>query len=543
MAGERANAESEPELVDDEEGGESTVAMASPTFDPSASGMPLPISNPPPPLPITPPDGVPAAPLAASPAPPRAPLAMPPTAPVPFLPGAEASRRAPPSGPAVPQLGSAKPPSGPIVPTPLGGLTPSGQPRTTGAAPVSSRRRPQTVIGLAPPPPGAPRPAAPAAPSRPPLPSAVAGAPRPSAPPAAPAQSAVPAFPPLAPSPRPPASAAKAPPFDNDAAGAKDDGPTMMGSTEQSLALFGLDAGAADAARAAVASPGPRPAPLPGRSPLASTAFSGGSGGPPPLPPSSRGGAGPAFARDERPPGSNPLPQPIERMEEEESTRAVPREELLRGQDAHVVVGDDAVGEDATLAVSPGDNEANSKHLAALAQTMAQDPDGAFPPPPGVFPPPHAGAGYSPAPNMMGPPPGVMNGPGQGWGEPQQQPWSPGGPQSAPMPSMHGAPHDRPTSNPHMPVSSPHPMSYPGPAQMGMGPGPGYPPMGMPMQGPAPGPYPGQLGPAMQGQAPWPAPSGKRFKLSGQIILLGIVGVICLAIFITGLVLFATTKF
>jgi hypothetical protein len=31
--------------------------------------------------------------------------------------------------------------------------------------------------------------------------------------------------------------------------------------------------------------------------------------------------------------------------------------------------------------------------------------------------------------------------------------------------------------------------------------------------------------------------------VSGQIILLGIVGVVCLAIFITGIVLFATTKF
>ncbi|MCW5834293.1 MAG: hypothetical protein KIS78_17980, partial [Labilithrix sp.] len=288
---------------------------------------------------------------------------------------------------------------------------------------------------------------------------------------------------------------------------------------------------------------------------LASTAF--GAGAPPSLPPSSKGPAV-AAAREERP-GSNPLSQPLERMEEEESTRAVPREELLRGQDAHVVVGDDAAGEDATLAVAPGDNEANSKHLAALARTMAQDPDGAFPPPPGVFPPPpHAAplAGPGGAPHMMGPPPGGMSGPSPGWSEPQQ-PWAPNGPASAPMPPMHGG-HDRPTSHPHMPASTPHaPMSspqmpampYPGqaPGPMGpmgsMGPGQGYPPMQGSM-GPYPG-QPGQPGPMMHGQAPWPAPApgGKRIKLSGQIVLLAVVGAICLAIFITGLVLFATTKF
>lgn len=322
----------------------------------------------------------------------------------------------------------------------------------------------------------------------------------------------------------------------------------MMGSTEESLAMFGLDAGAADAARAAVATapPARTGAPVPGpgpRAPLASPGFPAPTNGkaPPPLaPPSGQGELATASA-----PHDDRAPEPLEPMEEEESTRAVPREELFRGQDAHVIVGDDAVGEDATLAVGPGDNEANSKHLAALAQTMAADAD-AFPPPLGGFPPPNAGPVGGPMPPAMGPPPS--------WNDPQQS-WR-GGPPSAPMQPMMGPGHDRPTSNPQI-GSNPHlqaaphamggmPQSGQMPAgPMGMGPGQ----MGMPMHnmGQGPIPYPGQQGgPMMQGQNPFPwgqAPSGKRLKLSNQIILLAIVGVICLAIFITGIVLFATTKF
>jgi len=69
----------------------------------------------------------------------------------------------------------------------------------------------------------------------------------------------------------------------------------------------------------------------------------------------------------------------------------------------------------------------------------------------------------------------------------------------------------------------------------------------MPMQPMGPISYSGQMNPMMQGQAgaPWasPAPVKKGSKISGQVLLLAIVGVVCLAIFITGLVLFATTKF
>ena len=43
---------------------------------------------------------------------------------------------------------------------------------------------------------------------------------------------------------------------------------------------------------------------------------------------------------------------------------------------------------------------------------------------------------------------------------------------------------------------------------------------------------------------PWPQPApGKPFALSGQMVLLIVVGVICVGIFVTGIVLFVTTKF
>ncbi|MDF2694048.1 MAG: putative Fe-S oxidoreductase [Labilithrix sp.] len=513
MVGERANADSEPELLDDEEGGESTVAMVSPAFEPS--GMPSPISEPPPPLPITPPEGVHGSPLGSQMH----------TAPVPFTPSGS-------TGPAVPpQIARPKVPSSPMVPTPLGGLTPSAAlpsaPLSTpnagpssvgvaGAARSTGPRRPQTVIGLAPPPAGAPRPAAPAAP-RPPLLSGAGAAPRPGAL-SAPNASAPASRPGGAP-PIPASSPRQAPPspgrpWPTGSGGSKEDAPTMMGATEQSLAMFDLDAGAADAARAAVSSPG-RPPPPSGRGAMANVAF---TPGPPPLP-----------AADEIPKLSDPIDGT-----DEESTRAVPREELLRAQDAHVVVGADAGGDDATLAVGPGDNEANSKHLAALAQTMTADPEMGFPPPPGMF-------GQHPQPPMGAmPPPHNMPPPQQGWA----------GPASASMQQ----PGMTPPSNPHMPASNPH--MHAGMPQSGhmMAPHMG----GMPMHQQHPMGYPG----AQHGPGPMHAPPGmwapqqqlnaanaanaannKSIKVSGQLILLAVVGVICLAIFITGIVLFATTKF
>ena len=103
-----------------------------------------------------------------------------------------------------------------------------------------------------------------------------------------------------------------------------------------------------------------------------------------------------------------------------------------------------------------------------------------------------------------------------------------------------------PVSNPHGMPGLPQSGHMPGAGMMGM---PGQ--MGMPMHGSmqhGPIPYPGQQqgGPMMQGQNAFAwgqAPAEKRLKLSNQVLLLAIVGVICLGIFITGIVLFVTTKF
>ncbi len=302
--------------------------------------------------------------------------------------------------------------------------------------------------------------------------------------------------------------------------------------------MFGLDAGAADAARAAV-TPGPRPPVGPRPNPFAATLASPGvakANVPPPLAPAANDRA---------------VPSVVEEGEEEESTRAVPREELLRGQDGQVVVGDDVgtLGEDATLAVGPGENEASSKHLAALAQTMAAEPEQGFlPPAVGVFPPP-------PGPNAVPPP--SLGGPPAGWNEAWGAGAGPG--PGAPMEPPRMGSNPQVGSNPQMPVSSPHGMmGMPQSGQMPMNmAGPAGMPTHHPMQ--APIPYPGQQGgPMMQGQNPWGQPAsmganmggnmagntgGKGIKLSNQIVLLAIVGVICLAIFITGIVLFVTTKF
>ena len=70
---------------------------------------------------------------------------------------------------------------------------------------------------------------------------------------------------------------------------------------------------------------------------------------------------------------------------------------------------------------------------------------------------------------------------------------------------------------------------------------------GGPMMQQPQGMHPGMQGGIPRAQAPtnWnplqaPAP---KSKISGQMILLFVVGFVCLAIFVTGIVLFATTKF
>lgn len=252
-----------------------------------------------------------------------------------------------------------------------------------------------------------------------------------------------------------------------------------------------------------------------------------------------------------------PLPSP----EIEEPTRAIPREEIMRRQDAHVIIGEDAIGDDATLAIAPGQIDlgllpgggdlgpslaeaaqqpphfpqfphavpsGSSGHLQAAPQHMPQGGYGG----PGMQPPPQAppswqgeGAqsyrnppqgpphqGFDPM--MAQGPPGMMGMQGQGMQGGQFPP-------SGQHPAMQGPPQSNP---------------------MGWGPPPDGPTaFGPPMQ---------QQG-MMQGAPPWmpqpqPLPGGTGaggFRVTPQIMLLVGVGVVCLAIFVTGIVLFVTTKF
>lgn len=574
---------------DDDGGGESTVSMASPTLDPA---MPLPISVPPPPMPATgQPAGVPS-------------LSVP-TAPTPFTPQPlPASGQGPvghkppsfgqPAGGAPPAANAAKPQREPVM---------SGQ--ATGAAGVpAGMKRPQTVIGLAPPPVGAPRPGQAGARGVP-LPSGKApqpAAPRPAA--GAPAAAAAPASEKHPPSSgrgvKPPSSpkAIGSSPKNNDADATdeqlalpdnprdsipdsqKEDMATMAKSPEESLALFGLDSGLTDAARAAVV---PKPGPAAGtppanRSPLASTNLAQSSkplapisrpgGGPPPLPPSSQPQVQVAVPATPE----NALPVLHDRSEEEESTRAVSREEMLRGHDA-VIIGEDsegAQGEDATLALAPGFNEANLKNFAALAETVTKEQasQGLMP---AAAPPqaPFDQGQHAPQPPPQGYP---QQAPQQGWQPQPQAGWQdPNAPQGWQDPNAYqhqGAPQGHqsypgmsvgPVSGPHLPAQSwtpnapPSQPHFPGAAQMPQS----QPQLQVPQSGHmmaqgqqgAPIPYPGQpnFHQPPTGMGDWNAnaqPTAKKpFKLSGQILLLAAVGAVCLAIFITGIVLFATTKF
>lgn len=203
-----------------------------------------------------------------------------------------------------------------------------------------------------------------------------------------------------------------------------------------------------------------------------------------------------------------------------EPTKAVPREELLRGAspDGHVVIGADAGGEDATLAVAAGSNEASAMNLgAAIGDALhgghhppPYGQEGAFPPPPGQHPyQSFQGMGPPSAPHPMGP--GAH--PGMGMQDPM---------------GMHGMPNQQPWSSGHMPAANPR--------QVG----------GVPSYGGGPMMQPQQQGGFPRGQAPtnWnPLQPPAQSKISGQMILLVVVGFVCLAIFVTGIVLFATTKF
>lgn len=267
--------------------------------------------------------------------------------------------------------------------------------------------------------------------------------------------------------------------------------------------------------------------------------------------------------------------------ESDEATRAVPRDELVRRQDAHVVVGEDAMGDEATLAVPPGHIDGLDPEIAAALIETLKDREGSqprlqsapsFPNPPQHFQqhnpmssghlpsaPPFA---QTPQPLGMG-----MQHVAPSWGEAAH---------SHREPPQHGM---YPGFDPLLPQQAPQGgqgyMHGQFPQSGQQGPGGGYSPMGQPMgpmgpmgmQGGGPGGYaqppnaPGGGQPLyemqrmqpmqpMQGQqqgwmAPPAPPAGTKgpTKLTPQIILLAAVGVVCLAIFVIGIVLFVTTKF
>jgi hypothetical protein len=216
---------------------------------------------------------------------------------------------------------------------------------------------------------------------------------------------------------------------------------------------------------------------------------------------------------------------PAEESEpEDEATRAVPRDELFRHQDAHVVVGPGAYGDDATLAIAPERRaELQAVHGgAAFAATMMNLDAGvpAFPPPPGQAfghapprppqQPPHPGGGWQPPPQV-------------GFADPMMPTYDPTGGRGGHGdggPSGFGGP---PPSAHDMPVSGAYPLAN---ATPGFG-------------GRVPAPNPALSPP------PWTQPQGGQApsRFNPQLLMLVVVGAVCLTIFIVGIVLFLTTNF
>jgi len=259
----------------------------------------------------------------------------------------------------------------------------------------------------------------------------------------------------------------------------------------------------------------------------------------------------------------------------EETTRAVSREELIRHQDASFVVGDDAMGDEATLAVAPGQIDLGIEPggmAAALAESIKREslpnvpgaPGApAFPPPPQNFQnsAPMGSSGHLPAAPAhhaqqqpgMGMQPQPWGGEAAPWGGEQAPPWS----QPQPIGNMQQQGFDPmlpgPQSNPGYPQSGQHALMQPHqgqqgyPMQGGMGQG-GYGPNANAPTAQQPRPMGGMGLPGQPGQAPWmtqqsPPGMSRPTKFTPQVILLVAVGAVCLAIFIIGIVLFVTTKF
>jgi hypothetical protein len=492
MAGERDESN-----FDEGELPESTIATEAPSFDFSAMGVPSPISEPPPAI-------TPAAATPAAGTPARAPLATPRTASAGFMPVES-------KGPAaVPTVGRAKAPSSPLVPTPLGGIVPQGVPAPAPAAAAPAARvgptatgrvRAQTVVGLAPPPPGAPRPQI-----------------------------------------RPVAGKAAAP----------------APAADANQGAFGLDASVAEAARAAALTPGPRgtgghrpvnAAPAPAPKPAIAAAASDDAA---PLPSleSSRpkpadeedGTATRAVPREYLPPpgsGSQRVLPNLGGFDKDEETQArVPG--TLHVQDARVVQ-DDAGAEDATVSVGPNANQALQHLHGAFGSPLGNEPK----PYPQAYPPhgaqPMAPNGGQHMPPNSGHPMPPTSPPLAGWND-VQSPWN--------------APPS--TTGQIRPMVPSYPEAMP-PSQNA--PYPGYHPAhGVPPQQGAP-PHPqGWYGQGqMQGRAAMPThqtlssakfaeqTADAQFALPGLTprgtrVVIALLGVVCVGVFVAGVVLFMLSR-
>ncbi len=224
---------------------------------------------------------------------------------------------------------------------------------------------------------------------------------------------------------------------------------------------------------------------------------------------------------------------PLLRVEGEETTRAISREEMMRHQDAHVIIGAGAMGDDATLAIAP-------RHFADLPPA----PGGGFPGPPpnhDVAVPQHGMHGGPPMHPQHPPQP-------QSWqAEPPSYRNLPQGPQPQGYDPMYPQqpPFDPQRMQGQFPQSGQQPTMQ-GPSQsnpMGWGPPPNAPTMQQ-QQGMMQVPMAGHASPwMMQASAPKAAPTIGGVRLTPQLLLLAGVGVVCLAIFVIGIVLFVTTKF
>lgn len=237
------------------------------------------------------------------------------------------------------------------------------------------------------------------------------------------------------------------------------------------------------------------------------------------------------------------LPDLSDEPEAEDATRALTREEMMGTppgghQDAHVIVGSDARGDEATLAIGPDQlspelgelGELGASLEPALAEALArrvaehhqhvqqQAQQQGYPQPP------HEPHFLQPA-----------------CPDQQQQPYAQQAPYVLPQPVTR--PVAYPPSGPH-PVMGPqcHPLPQSQPQPWGAPPGYAPQPQAQLMMAP-PGaqwmpPSPSPLPPLAAG-----GPSVFGIRLTSQIMVLAGVGVVCLAIFVVGLVLFFTTKF